>query len=71
MRDVTLWIHGMHCDGCAARLRTVLGREPGVRETDVPLAGAQARVRFNEHATSSERLVEVIEHVGFEVTERS
>lgn len=71
MRDVTLWIDGMHCDGCAARIRTLLAREAAVREADVSFAEGQARVRFNAHAASVERLVEVIEHAGFDVTARS
>jgi hypothetical protein len=28
MRDATLEIRGMHCDGCAARVRMLLEREP-------------------------------------------
>ena len=28
MRDATLEIRGMHCDGCAARVKILLEREP-------------------------------------------
>jgi len=71
MQTIQLAIGGMHCDGCAARIRTLLAREPGVREAEVSLPERQARVRFNAHAASVERLVEVIEHAGFDVTARS
>lgn len=30
----TIAIEGMHCGGCADRIRRVLEREPGVREVD-------------------------------------
>ena len=71
MRDTTLEIRDMHCDGCAARIKSLLEREPGVRGAEVRLAEGHARVRYNEHAISVERLGEVIANAGFEVTSRS
>ncbi len=71
MRTVQLEIRGMHCDGCAARVRTLLEREPGVREVDVLFAEGSARVRHNEHVVGVERLVQLVETAGFEVTGRS
>jgi len=70
MQTIQLAIQGMHCDGCAARIKTMLEREPGVREADVSFHEEHVRVRFNEHAVGAARLVEVIGHAGFEVTER-
>jgi copper chaperone len=71
MQTIQLAIQGMHCDGCAARIKTMLERKPGVREADVSFHEEHARVRFNENAVGPAQLVEVIEHAGFEVTERS
>ena len=71
MQTIQLAIQGMHCESCAARIRTLLAREPGVREAGVSFHEGRARVRFNGNAASVERLVQVIENAGFEVTERS
>jgi copper chaperone CopZ len=42
-----------------------------VREAEVSFREGHARVRYNEHAASVERLVEIIENAGFEVAGRS
>ena len=71
MQTIGLAIEGMHCESCAARISTLLAREPGVREAEVSFREGHARVRYNEHAASVERLVEIIENAGFEVAGRS
>ncbi len=70
MNTVTIKIEGMHCDGCAERITTLLQKEPGVRDAAVSFADGQARVRYNSHATHQDRLVEVIEGGGFSVPAR-
>ena len=70
MNTVTFRIEGMHCDGCAERIRSLLAAVPGVREASVSFAGGAARVRYNPHATNEARLAEVIEEGGFTVPAR-
>lgn len=55
MDTTTFRIDGMHCDGCADRIRTLLGKEPGVREARVSFAEGSAAVRFNPHTVSEAR----------------
>jgi copper chaperone len=70
MRDTILNIEGMHCDGCARRLKTVLEREPGVREAQVSFAERRARIRFRPHGVEDSRLAQVIETAGFTLAGR-
>ena len=67
MITATFRIEGMHCDGCADRIRGVLETEPGVRSVSVSFATGEARVAYNSHAVGEKRLVEVIERAGFSV----
>ncbi len=67
MNSVTIKIEGMHCDGCATRITTLLEKEGGVRDAAVSFADGEARVRYNPHAVRKDRLVEVIEAGGFTV----
>lgn len=67
MNSMTFRIDGMQCDGCAERIRTLLGKEPGVREARVSFAEGSAAIRFNPHALSETRLREIIETGGFDV----
>ena len=67
MNTVSIKIDGMHCDGCAGRIKTLLEGAPGVRGATVSFADGLARVRYNPHAVSEGRLVEVIEGGGFVV----
>lgn len=71
MRTLHLMIDDMHCDGCAERIRTLLSKEPGVREAHVSFATGSAEVRYNPHTVDEARLRKVIEMGGFDVIEHS
>jgi copper chaperone CopZ len=43
MKTATFTIEGMHCDGCATTIKTVLERKPGVQMATVSFAERQAR----------------------------
>lgn len=62
----TIKIEGMHCDGCAGRVRRVLDRKPGVRGVDVSYAGKAAVVQHNEDAANPRSLVELVRQAGYE-----
>lgn len=70
MNMVTFKVGGMHCDGCAERIQTLLGKEQGVRNARVSFAEESAEVRYNPHGVSEQRLREIIETGGFHVLER-
>jgi copper chaperone len=63
--ETTIKVEGMHCDGCAGRVKRVLEKEPGVREADVSFQAGEARVKYNEHSITPDRLREVIEGTGY------
>ncbi len=71
MDTTTFKIAGMHCDGCAERIRTLLGKEPGVREAYVSFDTGSAEVRYNPHTIGEHRLREIIEFGGFDVVEQT
>jgi copper chaperone len=63
--ETTIKIEGMHCDGCASRVKGLLEKEPGVREADVSFRAGEARVKYNEHTINPDRLRELIEGTGY------
>ena len=58
-------VSGMHCGSCAARVQSALGREPGVLDAVVNLATGRATVDTAAGAVAPERLVEVVEGLGY------
>ncbi len=70
MNRATFTIDGMHCDGCAHRIKTLLEKEPGVGEASVSFPDRVARIKYNRHAVSDDYLVEVINKSGFRVASR-
>ena len=46
MNTVMINIEGMHCDGCAHRIKILLEREPGVRDAQVSLSSGLAEVKL-------------------------
>jgi copper chaperone CopZ len=65
MENTTIRIQGMHCDGCAGRVKRVLEREPGVREADVSFEAGEATVKYNTQTVTPDRLRELIEGAGY------
>jgi copper chaperone len=70
MNTARFKIDGMHCDGCAQRIETLLEKQPGVREASVSFPDRLARIKYNQHAVSEDDLVEVIKGSGFRVASR-
>lgn len=64
-------VDGMHCEGCAERIRMLLRKEPGVRQAEVSFAEGSAEVRYNPRTVSEARLREIIEMGGFHVFEQT
>jgi copper chaperone CopZ len=60
-------IEGMHCDGCAGRVRRVLEKEAGVREVVVSFETGEARVDHDEQAVGMERIRELVQEAGYTV----
>ena len=67
MTTMTLKIDGMYCDGCAARIQSLLSKQAGVRAATVSYADGAARLDFNPQSVNEDRLIEVIELAGFSV----
>jgi copper chaperone len=65
MQTKTIKIEGMHCDGCASRVKGLLEKEPGVREADVSYKAGEARVKYNEHTVGTDRFRELVEQAGY------
>ena len=67
MKTATLTIEGMHCDGCASTIKTLVERQPGVQMATVSFADRQARILYDPSAIDEARLVAAIEKPGFRV----
>ena len=68
MKTVKMKITGMHCVGCAARIKSVLEKNPGVRGASVSYPAGTAEIGFRPQSASEPELVEIIERAGFEAT---
>ncbi|MGY2488209.1 heavy-metal-associated domain-containing protein [Cupriavidus sp. CP313] len=70
MKKAILRIDGMHCDGCAAIVQSLLARQAGVQSVRASYAEGLAQVLFEPQAISEQALVSVIENAGYQVTSR-
>ncbi len=70
MKNVTFKVEGMHCDGCARTIKTLVDREPGVKVTTVSFKDGEARVLFDPQSTDEDRLAATIEKPGYRVVAR-
>jgi len=71
VKTATFKIDGMHCDGCARTIESLVAAEPGVRKATVSYKSREARVLFEPDITSEDRLVDVIRRAGYSVAGRA
>jgi len=55
------------CPSCITRIEGVLKKEPGVDNAKVLFNSSRVKIDYDEEKVSADRLVEVIEKVGFPV----
>ena len=67
MKTTIFRIEGMNCDACANTIKGLVEKEPGVRMATVSFSERQARILYDPNATPEDRLIEVIQRLGFRV----
>jgi copper chaperone CopZ len=67
MNTLVLSISGMHCDGCAETIRSLLSLEDGVATASVSYKEATARILYDPARTGPEDLAKTIERAGYTV----
>lgn len=68
MKTAILKIDGMHCDGCAETIKSVVERQPGVQAAKVSYDRSQARILYDPEAIHEERLLATVQALGYRVT---
>lgn len=71
MKTIVLKIGGMHCEGCAETIKTLLEREPGVRMAEVTFKQGAARILYDPNTINEDRLARLIEEAGYRVVQRN
>ncbi len=71
MNTVTFKVEGMHCDGCAARIQSLVERNAGVQKAVASFKDGEARILYDTNAVTEEQLVAVIETSGCRVANRN
>lgn len=70
MKAATFTIEGMHCDGCATTIKTLVEKQPGVQMAAVSFSEGQVRILYDPQAIGEDGLVAAIEKPGFRVIGR-
>ena len=65
---VVLAVGGMYCDSCAAGIKAMLKRTPGVISADVSYARKEAVVDYDQEKTSPDKIVEAINNLGYKAS---
>jgi MerR family transcriptional regulator, copper efflux regulator len=71
VKTATFKINGMHCEGCAHTIQTLVSTEPGVRKATVSFKAREAHILFDPRAVSEERLAATIDQAGYSVSGKS
>ncbi len=67
MKNETLNVTGMTCDGCTGKVAHALKALTGVHDVVVSLSAREAAVRYDEHLTSPDKLKSAVIGAGYGV----
>jgi len=70
MKTATFKIEGMHCEGCAETIKTLLERESGVRMAEVSFKEGAARILYDPNTITEDALARLVERPGYRVLEQ-
>lgn len=64
-QEVVLTVSGMHCGSCATGITAMLKRTEGILDGKVNYETREAVVEYDANRTSPEKIVAVIEKMGY------
>lgn len=67
MKQITLQIQGMTCQGCVKAVQQAMDELCGVKNAFVNLDTKQAIIDYDENALDKLQIVQTIEDIGFDV----
>jgi len=67
MKTEEMIIEGMHCDGCAKTVESLLTAEPGVKAASASFGSGTAKVVFDPGAIDLAALAKAVERAGYRV----
>jgi copper chaperone len=65
MTNVTLAIQGMTCNHCVMRVQKALAELPGVRKAVVTLEPGQAKVDYDDSASTADAMAAAVLKAGY------
>jgi copper chaperone CopZ len=65
---VVIGVEGMYCDSCAAGIKAMLKRTPGVISAEVSYKQKEAVVEYDSQKTTPEKIVEAINNLGYKAS---
>ena len=71
MNTVKFKVQGMHCDGCARIIQSLLEKKSGVLAATVSFKESEARVLYEAKTVAEDQLVAAIEKAGYRVAGKS
>ena len=69
MKQETIKIVGMHCNGCVKSVTNALHKVNGVTGVEVSLADEKAVVQYDQTKTTIDQLNSAVTEAGYEVVE--
>ena len=66
--NASFHVEGMHCAGCADKVKTALNKTEGVFEVDVKVADARVAVKYDQAKLTPEKIAKIITDAGYKAT---
>lgn len=68
MTTIKLNLKGLHCTSCIMNIEGELEDTPGIKKVSASYAKSEAEVTFDETAVSVEKILNIIEKLGYGAT---
>ena len=66
MKSIKLKVSGMHCPGCVTSVKETLLSVHGIIKAEIDIINDTATVEFIENKVTIDKLVSIVENIGFE-----
>ncbi len=65
IHEITVLDKAIHCEGCEARIQSVLARVPGVQEANASYKTQRVRLTIDSTSVSIEEVKDKLEDLGY------
>lgn len=67
MKKISIQLEELGCPSCVKKIETALKKQEGIVEVNILFNSSKAKVEFDETLTDSDKIINTISNLGYEI----